>query len=354
MKNMKLRRVLGAGMAAAVAVSALTGCQKKEVKRDINLADYVELGEYVGIKADKVEAEVYTEEMYEQDILSYLDYRGYYTLEEVTDHEEAQEGDTLQIDYVGTKDGEAFTGGTGSYDLTLGSGAFIEGFEDGLIGTKAGDVVTLELTFPEDYGSADLAGQDVEFEVTVKGIYTKIIDEFTDELAKTLFSYETTDDCKLNIINETNQTNIATAEQQTKDNVLEAVLSNATIKSYPEDLWQEYYDDCYGVYESYAEVYGIELETFLSYYSKTVADLESESTEYANNQTEYYLVMMAIAEAEEMTVSDEEFDAYVAEQAEANSITEDEYLETAGELDIRENILGNKAYDFVMENAVIE
>lgn len=90
---------------------------------------------------------------------------------DTTEGRAVEEGDTVAIDYVGKKDGVAFEGGTGSYDLTIGSGAFIDGFEDGLIGHTIGETVDLNLTFPEDYGSEDLAGQDVVFTVTINGIY---------------------------------------------------------------------------------------------------------------------------------------------------------------------------------------
>lgn len=349
-----IHRTAVAVVMAAGASVLLVGCQKeeKEVKRDIVLSDYIELGEYKNITIDYIEAEVYTEEMYLADINTYLDYIGEYTLEEITDHTEAEEGDTVAIDYVGMMDGEAFSGGTGSKDLTLGSGAFIDGFEDGLIGAQVGDVITLDLTFPEDYQSSSLAGQPVQFEVTVNGLYTKIMNELTDELANSLFNYETAEDCKLDIINSTNATNISEAQEEMENAAMDKILADSTISSYPEELWQEYYDVYYGQYASYATAYGLELSTLLSYYGMTEDELKEECETYADVQCQYYLVLMSIAEKEGITVSDEEYETYVAEQLEANSITEEEFFSQVTELDVRENITGNKVIDYIMENVV--
>ncbi|MBQ7089512.1 MAG: FKBP-type peptidyl-prolyl cis-trans isomerase, partial [Clostridia bacterium] len=111
----------------------------------------------------------------------------YVTYEEDIKEGTVQKGDTCAIDYIGKKDGVAFEGGTGSYDLEIGSGSFIPGFEEGLIGKKIGSTVDLNLTFPENYGNEELNGQDVVFTVTIKKVTTrKVYKELTDELAATM------------------------------------------------------------------------------------------------------------------------------------------------------------------------
>ena len=322
--------------------------------RNLNLDDYVTMGDYEGIEISDLTYEIYTAEAFETDLQSYLNYCGEYDLEEVTDHDTAELGDTLAIDYVGTMDGEEFSGGTGSSDLTLGSGSFIDGFEDGLVGCKTGDVVDLNLTFPEDYSSESLAGQDVVFTVTVNGIYTKTMHEFTDELASSLFGYDTVEECKIGIVNSTNESNIEEAEENQQMELIEKLLSNFTISGYPEDLHQEYSDVYYNYYADYAGAYGYELEDFLSSaYGMTEDDLKSAAESYADSQCQYYLVLMSIAKAENIEITADEINSYVSETVTSNSITESDFWAQVTLQDIQENLLGNKVIDFVMENAVI-
>lgn len=321
--------------------------------RNIDLADYIELGEYKGIEVTKVEAEVYTEEDFEKDIQQYLNYQGEYDLEEITDHEEAELGDTVAIDYVGTMDGEEFSGGSGSSDLTLGSGSFIDGFEDGLVGAKVGDEVVLDLTFPEDYSSSSLAGQDVTFTVTVNGLYTKQIHEFTDDMANSMFGYDSVEEAKLAIINSTNTDNQEEAEETMQSEMITKLIDASTIKAYPEDLHQEYYDTYYNYYNDYATSYGYDLETFLSnYYGMTEDDLKTAAESYADSQCSYFLVLMSIADKEGLSVTPEEVEDYVAAEIEENSLTASSFWSQVTEQDVRENLLGNKAIDLVMDNVV--
>ena len=166
-------------LCCAAAVMLAAGCGKKSDTAETTTAaetteaeitdkgEVTKLGQYKGIEVTKEDTTVTDAEL-DQRIASILQANPEIT--EITDRP-AQEGDTVNIDYVGMKDGVAFDGGTAEgYDLELGSGAFIDGFEDGLIGANVGEERSLNLTFPEDYGNADLAGQAVVFYVTVNKI----------------------------------------------------------------------------------------------------------------------------------------------------------------------------------------
>ena len=152
-----MKKQIGAVVLAGVMMLSLTGCGSNEKAK--KYSKYVELGDYKGIEYTMDVAEV-TDDQVNQQIDSFLD--GLAETEEVTDRA-VEDGDTVNIDFTGTKDGEEFEGGSSEgYDLVIGSGSFIDGFEDGLIGHEIGDEVSLDLTFPEEYPqNEDLAGQDV-------------------------------------------------------------------------------------------------------------------------------------------------------------------------------------------------
>lgn len=147
---------------------------------EINSGEYVTLGEYKGLQVVNT-----VQTIGEEEVDSYIEYMMAAAggeLEEITDRDVVENGDVANIDYVGKKDGVAFDGGTAEgYDLSIGSGSFIPGFEEGLVGVKKGETVDLNLTFPENYGAADLAGAEVVFTVTVNGIYKEIKPEFNND-----------------------------------------------------------------------------------------------------------------------------------------------------------------------------
>jgi trigger factor len=160
-------------------------------KADYKVDDYIKLGQYKGVKVT-VDQLTVTDDNVNTAIQD--DLKANATTEEVTDRKDVQNGDIVNIDYEGLKDGKAFDGGTSTgYDLTIGSGKFIPGFEDKLIGAKVGEKVSIDLTFPADYQQADLAGQAVVFNVTVNSIKKQVIPELTEEYVKSKTSYDTID-----------------------------------------------------------------------------------------------------------------------------------------------------------------
>lgn len=215
---MKKKIVLAVVLTALSAV--LAGCGDDSDKAwldEIKASNYVKLGEYKGIEVTEADPVVNDEE--KEAYISYL--------LKMNPDRGVIEGDTVNIDYTGTKDGTAFDGGTASgTNLTIGSGQFIEGFEEGLIGAKTGDTLELNLTFPEDYQSAELAGQDVVFSVTVNSIMAQEEQELTDEYVKGLAITD------VNTVDEFNQyvSDMMMAQaQQTYDNNVETAIADAVI-----------------------------------------------------------------------------------------------------------------------------
>ena len=202
-----------------------------------NIEEYVNLGTYLGVEAEKASAEL-TDKEIEDAINEVLDsYKDYEQIKEGV----VAEGDTVGIDYVGKLDGQAFEGGTGSYDLKIGSNSFIDGFEDGLIGVKIGETVDLNLTFPADYKSADLAGKAVVFTVTVKYKQgtEKVRPELNEEFAKKL-GYKTVEALKEEILKYIKQQKEAEVEGNFMIDLRDKVIGNCEIKKH-EGIYDEYY-----------------------------------------------------------------------------------------------------------------
>lgn len=314
----------------------------------INVADYVTLGEYKGIEVS-VDAPVVTDEYLD----SYIDYvlQSNMVTTEITD-KPVEEGDIVNIDYEGKIDGVAFDGGTAQgYDLTIGSGTFIDGFEDGLIGAETGETVDVNVTFPENYQGEEVAGKDAVFTVTVNSISVETLPELTDEFVQGL-------DVGVNTVEEYRQYAydlLMEEEQATHDSnaeiaVLEAVMAGSQIQDPPEDMTNRYYNRIIDNMTYYASLYGYDLETFLSMQG-TSEDAIRESAAQAGQEI---IVMQAIADAEGLSVTDEELDAEI--ETNAGSLGYDDVEEYRASLDVegyREYMMSEKVLNFLLENAVV-
>lgn len=314
----------------------------------INVADYVTLGEYKGIEVS-VDAPVVTDEYLD----SYIDYvlQSNMVTTEITDRP-VEEGDIVNIDYEGKIDGVAFDGGTAQgYDLTIGSGTFIDGFEDGLIGAETGETVDVNVTFPENYQGEEVAGKDAVFTVTVNSISVETLPELTDEFVQGL-------DVGVNTVEEYRQYAydlLMEEEQATHDSnaeiaVLEAVMAGSQIQDPPEDMTNRYYNRIIDNMTYYASLYGYDLETFLSMQG-TSEDAIRESAAQAGQEI---IVMQAIADAEGLSVTDEELDAEI--ETNAGSLGYDDVEEYRASLDVegyREYMMSEKVLNFLLENVVV-
>lgn len=259
------------------------------------------------------------------------------------------EGDIANIDFVGKKDGVAFDGGTGaSYDLEIGSGSFIPGFESGLIGVKIGDTVDLNLTFPKDYGKEELNGQDVVFTVTVNSVQTtegvEPKDIYKDLGYETLEKYES--DVK---------------ERAIKNYFLEAVTANSEIKEYPEEdikILQTQIKDA--LENNISTYYGMTLDAYITKMGTTLVEFESD---LLNNQIkpliEDIMPLYAILEKEGVKVTQKDTDAkldeIVKEYEDAGTSVDAATLKKSlGEYSIEGLVVEEKAYEIIKENAKIK
>lgn len=249
--------MLAAG--TCLAAITLTGCAG-EISND-----YVTISQYKGIEVEKVAATEVTDE----DVDSEIQYMLNNSAEEkkITDRA-AKQGDHVTIDYVGKKDGVAFDGGTAEgYQLELGSGTFIDGFEDGVVGHKIGDKFDLNLTFPEDYGSSELAGKDVVFTVTLNAITEYIVPELNDEWVQTVSEEsKTVDEYKAELKADMVEYYENAARSELESAVWTAFTENITVNNYDTKELQKIIKQYRTQYETAAEENEMEFEEYLENY----------------------------------------------------------------------------------------
>ena len=251
---------------------------------------------------------------------------------------------------MGKLDGEVFEGGTspeGGYDLLIGSGSFIDGFEDGLIGKEVGTSFELPLTFPETYTpNPDLAGQDVVFEVTVNAIEEETTPEWNDEFVQANTEYDSVD-----AYMEGTRTSLQEQKDSQKEYyVMQAIVDDSEFACADSDI-QSLVDTKTQQYESYASMYGMELADFLS----AVGVSEDSLKEDAQFQVQCALVIDAIAKAENMTISDEEYQTGLEDLAKQYSADSAEaFEEQYGKDEVVNSLLYDKVLDYVAEQAVIK
>lgn len=326
---------------------------------EYNASDYVTLGEYKGMEVKLTSNYEVTDEDVKSRIESLLtSYPAY----EDSDKTTVEDGDFVNIDYEGLKDGVAFDGGTAQGTiLEIGSGKFIDGFESGLIGANVGDTVSLNLTFPESYGNTELAGQAVVFNVTVNKIVNKVdmtYDNITDQYVTDNFNssgYETVQDLKDGVKEQLTKSNESTKESDTQSAVLEKLKEVCTVESLPDGVLdqrvKEYKEQMEKVLK---ESYNMEMEDYLTSINKTQEDFDTEITDYMQQNLEMEMILTAIADKENIEVDEDGYKEYLANVI-SNGGYEDEdaLMEEYGENYVKTIYRNNKAMDMVRENAVI-
>ena len=264
----------------------------------------------------------------------------------------AQLGDFANIDYVGKMDGTAFDGGSATgYELELGSGTFIEGFEDGVVGMNIGDTKTLELKFPDDYSSTELAGKDVQFTVTLNSLQTKVVPEFTDEWVKAHTDGEFSDTATYRADYKTKlekQFAIYTAYSYGSTAIQD--ITDASGASATADGVKYLFNSSYELYQDQAVDEGMSLEYYLQNYGTDITTFKQNLAQYSESMSEQVAVMLAIYDAEGMTLTDEDQEALetVLGMTEEEAIAEDGYTQECIEL----NEKMTKVILFVYDNAV--
>lgn len=352
------KRILVTMMAAMTAL--LLGCgEKAAVEANVNPDDYVTLGDYKNLTAD-VELQNVSEDDVETQMKNELDYYvesyNLCSYEPIEGKDVVESGDMVNIDYCGKKDGVAFDGGTAEgYYLEIGSGSFIPGFEDGLIGKKLNETVDLNLTFPEDYTNTELAGQPVVFTVSVNEICDaskKISPEYNDDLMKKLnaigFSFDNIEDYRANVkeyLEEQAEQNNLNA----KDNAIwEAVYATCEVQEPPAEMVQNIKDKIYANAQVYADQYSMSLADFLEQgMQMTEEDFEAEADKTSVASAKEQLAVQAIAKKEGIVISKKTLQEMKEQEAEAAGKTVEEYFQNVADEDYYDYALTKKVYEYL-------
>ncbi|MCK8827862.1 trigger factor [Natroniella acetigena] len=316
---------------------------------EVEVKPEVELGDYAGLEIEKEEVEV-TDEQLENELKTKQHQHSQLV---VTDKEEVEDGDHVLIDFEGSLDGEPFEGGSGEdYNLEIGSGQFIPGFEEQLIGAKVGEETKVEVTFPEEYQAAELAGQDVVFKVTVKEIKEKEVPELDDEFAKDL-EFDSLDDLKESISQQLTDEAEEKAKREYENKLIEEIASSSEV-NIPETMIEQEIEDMLNQFKMQIQQQGIEFEQYLEMSGLNEEEMKEEYREQAEQRIKANLTLEAIAEEEGIEVSEEEIDEQVADIAERQGQEEEmvkSFLQMQGQLDALVNSLKmQKTVEFLVEN----
>ena len=312
---------------------------------NLNLDKLVTLGEYKGLKLTKEITEVRDEDI--DDAVADALENTYVEVDRP-----AENGDTVNIDYVGTMEGEEFEGGSDTgFDLQLGSHSFIDGFEDGLVGAKKGDVVTLDLTFPKNY-TEELSGKAVQFKVTVNKVQTTS-KEISEEWVKANTEFESVEDYRRDIRVKLETQNNTDAEDTMEGEAWKMVLENSEVNEYPEEVVQYgryYYDQ---LLKSYCQHSGITLEQYMEAKNMTADDYKEMQTAYAQSMAGQLLIMAAIEKAEGISAEDQQYQESLKELIEASGVDEDTFFSYYERFSVEQSLMLERINKIIVDNAVV-
>ena len=309
---------------------------------EVALRPEVELGEYKGVEIEKVSAEV-TEEDIEAEIKKVQEQNA----REVTVDRPAENGDTVMIDYEGSVDGELFEGGSAEgYGLVLGSGSFIPGFEDQLIGASAGSDVDVHVTFPEAYHADDLAGKEALFKVKVHEVKTKDYPIVDDEFAQDVSDFDTLEEYKEDLKKSLAEKIAQEAKAEKQQKVMDVVVGNAKM-DIPEAMVRKSTDDMMNQYAQELAAQGLSMDVYFKYTGMTPQQLAEQLKPQALANIKNRLVLDAIVAAENIEITDEEIEAEIQRLAESWSMEADKVREYMDKDLMKNDMSAQKALEMI-------
>ena len=306
----------------------------------------VELGEYAGLTVTK-EAKNVNEADVDAEVKRMQDRNGRLLTREGA----AENGDTVDIDFEGFVDGKAFEGGKAEhYSLVLGSGSFIPGFEDQVVGHSAGEEFDVNVKFPEEYGAAELAGKDATFKIKLHEVKYKELPALDDDFAKDVSEYDTLDELKDSIRNNIKTNLDKQAEQKVENDLMDQVIANMKA-DIPDAMVDSRIDELVQDFEYRISQQGLKLADYLKYMGMNIAQFRAQFKEQADKQVKMRLAMEAIVAKEGITASDEEFEEEVKRIADAYKMEADKVKSIVDAAAVKADLAINKAIDFVKEKA---
>ncbi|MCH4032533.1 MAG: trigger factor [Lachnospiraceae bacterium] len=320
---------------------------------EVALEPPVELGQYKGVEIAKVDVKEVTEEDIDKELKRQQDANA--KIIDVTDRPVAN-GDMIKLDFDGSIDGVPFEGGKAeNYDLTVGSGSFIPGFEDQLVGMNAGEEKDVKVTFPEDYNAKELAGKEAVFHCKVNSIRTRQLPELNDEFADEVSEFDTLDEYKADIKKNLEVKREEDAKTTRENEAVDAAIKNATIEI-PAPMLTTQEENLAEEMAQNLRYQGMNLEDYLKYTGMTRDQFLESMKPQAERRIRTRLTLEAVAKAENIEVSDEEFDDEIKKMADQyktpvenikNYFSSDE-----AKNDLKADIAVQKAVTLLAENAV--
>ncbi|EAF8190995.1 trigger factor [Listeria monocytogenes] len=317
---------------------------------EVTVKPEVKLGDYKGLEVEKRETELTTEELEAE--LKQLQERQAELV--VKEDAPAENGDTVILDFEGFKDGVAFEGGQAeNHSLELGSGQFIPGFEEKLVGLKAGDEADIELTFPEEYHAEDLAGQPVVFKVKLHEIKTKEVPALDDELAKDIDEeVETLDELKEKISKRLQEAKEESVAQAKQEEVIAKAVENAEV-DIPHAMVHHEADHLMNHFAQDLQAQGLTPELYYQFTGQTEEAMHAQMEKDAEKRVKMNLVLEAIAEAENIEPTEEAIDEEISTLAEKYGMETDAVRAALGDMsELKSDLKIRKAIDVLLDSAV--
>ena len=311
-----------------------------------------ELGKYKGIEIKKIEYNVTDEDVEHE--LSHMQEHNSRLIS--IDDRAAEKGDIVNIDFEGFADGKAFDGGKAeNYDLEIGSNTFIPGFEDQLVGMKIDEEKDVNVTFPKEYFSKDLAGKDATFKVKLHEVKKKELPALDDEFAKDVSEFDTLDELKKNIKEKKQEQNEERAKYETQDEVIKALCENVKVEI-PSGMIETETENMIKDLENRLSYQGLKLEQYLNMMGKTKEEMRKEYEPQAVEGIKSRLAIEAVIKAEKIEATDKEIDKKIKEMAiNYGKENDEEFLKNENVRNyIKQGIESEKAIDFLVKNAKIK
>lgn len=310
----------------------------------------VEVKDYKGIEVEKT-----VNAVTDEDVQKKLDELREKNARIVTvDDRAAENGDTVKIDFEGFKDGVAFDGGKAEdFDLELGSGQFIPGFEDQIVGHSIGEQFDINVTFPEEYQVKDLAGAAAVFKINLKGITKKELPELDDEMVKDSTDFDTVDEYKADVRKKLEESAEKAADTKVEGDIFDKVIENMTAEI-PQVMYDNRVNGMVAELEQRLASQGISMDLYMQFSGQNLDTIKKGYAEQAEKQVKLRLALEKIAEVEKIEVSDEEVEKELNDLAENYKMEVEQIKSFLNVEDLRKDLAVGKAVDLIKESAVIK
>ena len=319
-------------------------------KAKITVAPELTVDGYKGIEVEKLSTEV-TDELVDEELQSVRERNGRMV---TVEDRAAENGDTTVIDFEGFVDGEAFEGGKSeNYNLRLGDGNFIPGFEEAIVGHKTGEEFTIDVTFPEDYNAENLAGKEAQFKIKLHEIKTKELPEVDDEFVKDVSEKDTLEEYKEELKEKVAKRLEEQAEKDFDDKLTEA-LEKLAVEEIPEAMYNNEVRDMLNEFDMRLRSQGMDLATYMKYTGMDQGAIEATYKPQAEKRVKIRLVLEAIARQEKIEVSDEDIEKEYEKLADAYKAKVDEVKTYIAKDALAEDIKVEKAMQLVRDNAKVK